>query len=66
MLSMLFVRWEKAYTPLNIIIRPIALSGKAAQHKVRIVFKGNVTDKSIKTHAKRANLNVHRCKIEDT
>jgi len=32
-------------------------------HKVRIVFKGNVTDKSIKTHAKRANLNVHRCKM---
>ena len=29
---------------------------------MRIVFKGNVTDKSIKTHATRANLNVHRCK----
>ena len=32
-------------------------------HKVRIVFKGNVTDKSIKTHALRANLNVHLCII---
>ena len=31
-------------------------------HFVRIVFKCNVTDKSIKTHAKRAKLNVHRCK----
>lgn len=30
-------------------------------HKVRFVFKGNVTDKSIKTHALRADLNVHRC-----
>ena len=32
-------------------------------HFVRFVFKGNVTDKSIKTHAKRADLNVQRCKI---
>jgi hypothetical protein len=30
-------------------------------HKVRIVFNCNVTDKSINTHALRANLNVHRC-----
>jgi len=30
------------------------------------VFKGNVTDKSIKTHAKRANLNVHRCIMKKT
>ena len=30
-------------------------------HKMRIVFKGNVTDKLIKTHTKCANLNVHRC-----
>ena len=30
-------------------------------NKVRIVFKGNITDKSIKTHALQANLNVHRC-----
>jgi hypothetical protein len=28
------------------------------------VLKGNVTDKSIKTHTKCANLNVHRCKIK--
>jgi len=28
-------------------------------HKMRIVFKGNVTDKSIKTHVLRANL--HLC-----
>ena len=30
-------------------------------HKVRIVVKGNVADKSIKMHVLRANLNVHRC-----
>ena len=30
-------------------------------HKVLLVFKGNVADKSIKTHTKCANLNVHRC-----
>jgi len=30
-------------------------------HKVRLVFKGNVADKSIKTHTQCANLNVHRC-----
>ena len=32
-------------------------------HKVRFKFKGNVADKSIKTHTKCANLNVHRCII---
>ena len=31
-------------------------------HTVRIAFKCNVADKSIKTHIKCANLNVHRCK----
>jgi hypothetical protein len=31
-------------------------------HFVRLVLKGNVTDKSIKTHTLCANLNVHRCK----
>jgi hypothetical protein len=34
-------------------------------HKVRLVFNGNVTDKSIKTHTKCANLNVHRCICEN-
>jgi hypothetical protein len=29
---------------------------------VRFKFKGNVADKSIKTHTLCANLNVHRCK----
>ena len=29
---------------------------------MRFKFKGNVADKSIKTHTKCANLNVHRCK----
>jgi hypothetical protein len=30
-------------------------------HFVRLVFKGNVTDKSINTHTSCAKLNVHRC-----
>ena len=35
---------------------------RCKSHKVRLVLKGNVTDKSINTHTKCANLNVHRCK----
>ena len=33
---------------------------------MRIQSIGNVADKSIKTHAKRANLNVHRCIMDKT
>ena len=46
---------------MKIILRNIYTFEHCNPHKVRIVFKGNVTDKSIKTHNLCANLNVHRC-----
>ena len=47
---------NRRITPLNIMNRTILpyqairWCRSVAQHKVRLVFKGNVTDKSIKTH----------------